>query len=105
MKISSEKFGIIDDEEIEIYTLSNDHGIEVKMTNYGGIISSVKTPDKYGSFKNIVLGFDTLDEYLMKSYLDSYPYFGAIIGRFGNRIANGVFKKAINGLKKLDQFG
>ena len=92
MKISSEKFGVIDDEVVEIYTLINDHGVEVKITNYGGIISSIQTPDKYGSFKNIVLGFDTLKEYLMQSYLDSYPYFGAIIGRFGNRIANGVFK-------------
>ena len=92
MKISSEKFGIIDDEEIQIYTLKNEHGIEVKLTNYGGIIGSVKTPDKDGNFKNIVLGFDTLQEYVGKNYLASYPYFGAIIGRFGNRIANGVFK-------------
>lgn len=75
-----------DGTEADLYTLKNKNGIEVKITNYGGIIVSLKTPDKSGKSEDIVLGFDSLS-----SYLQDPPYFGAIVGRYGNRIAKGKF--------------
>ncbi|PYP49491.1 MAG: galactose-1-epimerase, partial [Gemmatimonadetes bacterium] len=71
---------------VELFTLTNIHGIEVRLTNYGGIITSLKTPDRSGRFDDIVLGYDSLSGYLHDS-----PYFGAIVGRYGNRIARGRF--------------
>ena len=70
----------------ELFTLRNAHGIEVQLTNYGGIITSLKTPDRAGHFSDIVLGFDNLAAYVANS-----PYFGAIVGRYANRIARGHF--------------
>ena len=75
-----------DGQDIEVFTLRNANGIEVKAITYGGIITSLKTPDRNGAMADIVLGFDSLD-----GYLGDHPYFGAIIGRYGNRIANGRF--------------
>ena len=71
----------------EIFTLKNANGIEVRVTNYGGILTSLKTPDRNGAFDDIVLGFDTLD-----AYLAGHPHFGSVIGRYANRIADGRFK-------------
>lgn len=71
---------------IDILTLTNSNGIEVRAITLGGIIVSLRTPDKNGKLDDIVLGFDTLDGYLGK-----HPYFGAIIGRYGNRIGNAKF--------------
>ncbi|HYU08132.1 MAG TPA: galactose-1-epimerase [Gemmatimonadales bacterium] len=68
------------------FTLTNAHGIEVKIITYGGIITSIRTPDRSGKLDDIVLGFDSLPGYLKDS-----PYFGAIVGRYANRIANGQF--------------
>jgi aldose 1-epimerase len=72
---------------VDEYTLTNTNGMEVKIINYGGIITSVKVPDRNGNMADVVLGFSTLEDY---ETLNS-PYFGAIIGRYGNRIANGMF--------------
>ena len=104
MKIDAIKFGILNDgKKAKQFILSNDNGITVKVTNYGAIISHVQMPDKFGNIENVICGFDDLETYLSKEYLASYPYFGCIIGRFGNRIANGhleidgkVYKMAIN---------
>lgn len=83
-----EEFGQLNDgRTAHIYTLTNENGIEAKITNYGGIIVSLKTPDQAGNFENIVLGFENLED-----YLGEHPYFGALIGRYGNRIANGKFE-------------
>jgi aldose 1-epimerase len=71
---------------IDEYTLTNASGAEVKIITYGGIITSLKVPDRQGTLANVVLGFDTLEDYLIKS-----PYFGCITGRFGNRIAKAKF--------------
>lgn len=88
MQITEERFGqLADGRYVELYTLKNEGGIEAKITNYGGIIVSLMTPDSEGNMGNIVLGFDSLD-----SYLDEHPYFGALIGRYGNRIENGRFE-------------
>lgn len=71
---------------VDLYTLSNEKGMEAKITNYGGIVVSLKTPDRNGKAGDVVLGYDSLD-----GYLKSSPYFGAIVGRYGNRIAKGQF--------------
>ena len=90
--ISKHTFGQLQDEtEINIYTLSNANGIEVKIMNLGGIIVSLKTPNKDGIFEDIVLGFDSL-----KEYFHNNSYFGAIAGRYANRIALGKFTLAGN---------
>ncbi len=86
MKITKEKFGMLDTNEVYLYTLSNINGMTVKITNYGGIVTSILAPDKDGNLADVVLGFDNL-----QSYLDGHPYFGSIVGRYGNRIANGKF--------------
>jgi aldose 1-epimerase len=84
--IQKAPFGRAGEQPVEIYTLTNIHGIEAKVMTYGATIVSLKTPDRAGEFKNIVLGFDTID-----AYLAGVPYFGATVGRFANRIANGRF--------------
>ncbi len=103
MNITTSTFGTLSDgSEAKLFTLSNDN-VTIKITNYGGIVTSVEMPDKNGSIENVVCGFDKLEHYLSDDYLGSYPYFGAVIGRFGNRIAKGeleidgtVYELAIN---------
>ena len=75
-----------DGARVELFTLRNEHGVEVSVTNYGAIIKSIRTPDRNGTFADIVLGFDTLD-----GYLGEHPYFGAVLGRYANRISLGRF--------------
>lgn len=75
-----------DGTKVEKYTLKNTKGMEIDVTTYGGIITRWTAPDKEGNYEDIVLGFDDLQQ-----YLDSNPYFGALIGRYGNRIAKGKF--------------
>ena len=84
MTIDKTIFGYIDDEPIQLFTLSGTDGSQVKITNYGGIIQSWIVPDQDGKLRDIALGFDSLSQ-----YQDEHPYFGAIIGRYGNRIAKG----------------
>lgn len=87
MRIDRRAFGTLPGgREIDVITLRNRAGITVRAITYGGIIVSLFTPDRAGVLDDIVLGFDTLDGYLGDS-----PYFGAIIGRCGNRIAHGRF--------------
>jgi aldose 1-epimerase len=71
---------------VELYTLRNANGMEATIMTYGGIVTSLKVPDKNGKFDDVVLGYDNLD-----GYIKSSPYFGALIGRYGNRIAKGRF--------------
>lgn len=84
--IASEPWGELDGEEVTLYTLTNANGMEVKLTNYGGIITSVVVPDRDGAMENVTLGFDNLD-----AYVAGHPYFGNITGRYANRIARGTF--------------
>jgi len=85
--ISKQPFGQADAKNVDLYTLTNKNGVQVKISTYGGVVTSWVTPDKNGKASSIVLGFDSLSGYLAKP-----PYFGALIGRYGNRIANGKFK-------------
>jgi len=87
MKIRSEQYGLMPDgDEVHLFSLANDRGTEVKIINYGGIITNINLPDGQGKVADIVLGLDTLEGYLTRS-----RYFGSLIGRFGNRIARGRF--------------
>ena len=85
--IMTTDWGETDGKKVSLYTLTNKNGVQVKITNYGGIVTSWITPDKNGAKSDIVLGFDSLQGYLSKP-----PYFGAIIGRYGNRIGKAQFK-------------
>ena len=76
---------------VEIYTLRNSKGAEACIITYGGILQKLTMPDKSGDYADIVLGFDTLDGYVNTNYVQNCAYFGALIGRFGNRIAGGKF--------------
>ncbi len=75
-----------DGRAVEQFTLTNAHGLEVRVITYGGIITALRTPDRAGHLDDIVLGFDSL-----AGYLSGSPYFGAIVGRYANRIAGGEF--------------
>ena len=87
--VQKEPFGKAPDgQEVFLYTLRNSKGMEVKITNYGGTITQIKVPDRNGKFDDVVLGFDNLDGYTDKT---NTAYFGATIGRYGNRIAHGTF--------------
>lgn len=88
--IEKTAFGQLPDgQETEIYSLKNAAGMEVKISNYGGTIVSWTAPDKDGKYEDITLGCDSVG-----GYVKGVPYFGALIGRYGNRIANGKFKLA-----------
>ena len=83
--VTSEVYGTTPAGEARLYTLKND-SLEVRISTYGGIITHLFAPDRNGEMADVVLGFDELD-----GYLGEYPYFGAFIGRYGNRIAEGKF--------------
>src|SRR6516162_8953871 len=91
--IKKEAFGKTPDgKTVDIYTLTNSHGMEVRAMTYGGIVVSLRVPDKQGKLADVVLGFDNFD-----GYLDNKPYMGAIIGRYGNRIGGAEFR--LDGVK------
>ena len=93
MTISKKRFGTTQDgEQADIFIFTNRSGMTAKVTNFGGIIVSLSAADANGEFSDVVLGFDSLAEY--QNYPD--PYFGAAIGRFGNRICKGQF--TLNGV-------
>jgi aldose 1-epimerase len=79
-------WGTVDGKAVHLYTLRNDRGLVMKVTNYGAIITELHVPDRRGQLADVVLGFDDLD-----GYLAGHPYFGAIAGRCANRIGGGEF--------------
>ena len=81
-----EKFGQVDGKEIDIYTLTNDKGAQAKIINYGARVVSLTMPDRNGNFADVVTGYDSLS-----GYINGSSFFGAIVGRYGNRIAKGKF--------------
>ena len=84
--VLKQPFGTHEGKAVNLYTLTNFHGLEIRAMNYGGIIVSMRVPDRKGRFTDIVLGHDTLD-----GYIPNPPYIGAVVGRYANRIANGTF--------------
>ncbi len=91
--IEERSYGFLPDgREVYLYRLQNQNGCEVELTNYGGIITKILTPDRSGKLGDIILGYDDL-----RGYLSDDAYMGAIIGRYANRIANGTF--FLNGQK------
>jgi aldose 1-epimerase len=85
--VTRARFGTMPDgTPVDVFTFTNANGLEVRAITYGGIIVSIRTPDRTGRLDDIVLGFDNLD-----GYLKDPPYFGAIVGRYANRIAKGRF--------------
>lgn len=85
--ITKAAWGNTDGKDVFLYTLTNAKGVQVKISNYGATVTSWVSPDKNNKPSSIVLGFDSLSGYLAKP-----PYFGAVVGRYGNRIAKGKFK-------------
>ncbi len=80
-------FGVLPSgDSVHVFTLTNASGVEMRVMNYGGIVTSLRTPDRSGAMGDIVLGYDNLD-----SYVKATPYFGALVGRYANRIAKGTF--------------
>ncbi|MFN0109859.1 MAG: aldose epimerase family protein [Blastocatellia bacterium] len=87
-KLKKESFGkLLDGTEVDSYTLTNKNGVEVKITNYGATITSIKAPDRSGKMDDVTLGYDNI-----AGYLDKNPHLGSLAGRYANRIANGEFK-------------
>ena len=91
MKIDKEAYGEVDGKPVDLYTLTNANGVEMKVTNYGGIVTALKVPDKHRNLGDVVLGYDNLQD-----YVKSNPYFGCIVGRYGNRIGKAKF--TLNGV-------
>lgn len=83
---TSVPFGTVDGQPVTLYTLKNAHGAEAKIMNYGGIVQSLIVPDRHGKLADVVLGYDHLEGYLKET-----PYFGALVGRYGNRIGKARF--------------
>jgi len=87
MTLKKEPYGKLSDgRSVDKVTLTSTKGVTAELINYGGILTSFQMPDRRGRTANVTLGFDTLQEYAVNA-----PYFGAIIGRFGNRISKGAF--------------
>lgn len=93
MSIEKKAFGKTGDgRDVDLYALTNTNGLKAEIMNYGGIVRALYVPDRNGNLDDIVLGYDSLDEYIKNN-----PYFGALIGRCGNRIAKGKF--TLNGIE------
>src|SRR6186713_2085719 len=87
VQVSSSPWGHTNEGTVEIYKLTNAHGVEARFITYGATLVSLTAPDRAGQMKNIVLGFDTLDKYAAPGV----PYYGATVGRYANRIAKARF--------------
>src|SRR5262245_17813431 len=85
--IDKTKWGESDGKQVDLYTLTNKNGLVAKITNYGAIVVEMDVPDKKGKMGDVVVGYDNLADFVKKN-----PYFGATVGRIGNRIANATFE-------------
>jgi len=91
-QVSKQIIELVHGQEWSLYTLKNRRGMEVKIINFGGTVTSIKVPDRSGKFADVVLGFNNIDD-----YLKPHPSFGTAVGRFANRIAKGRF--SLNGVE------
>lgn len=85
--LSTMHWGEIDGKEVYLYALKNEHGMTVKITNFGAAITSIEVPDKEGNFEDVVLGYDNLEQY----QFENDAKFGSLVGRFANRIRDAKF--------------
>ncbi|EIJ40722.1 galactose mutarotase-like enzyme [Galbibacter orientalis DSM 19592] len=95
MKTKQTDFGNIEKQDITLFTLVNNNGMEVSVTNYGATITAVRIPDVQGDLHTITCGFDSLKGYFSDDYLENSPYFGGTIGRYCSQIKNATF--SLNG--------
>lgn len=86
MDIERKDWGVVDGKSVSLYRLTNANGMQADISNYGAIVTRLTAPDRNGRFDDVVLGYETVAEYVADT-----PYFGAIVGRYGNRIAKGRF--------------
>jgi aldose 1-epimerase len=84
--VEKKPFGSVDGKNVDLYVLTNANGLKASITNYGGLVVSLEVPDKNGKLGDILLGYDNVDGFVKNS-----PYFNALVGRYGNRIAKGKF--------------
>ena len=99
LKITSQSWGTANGQAVNLYTLTNHHGMKVRISNYGGVVQSIWAPDRHGRLANVALGFSNLGDYVNDFQNQPWPasggsgdtYFGAIIGRYANRIAGAEF--------------
>ena len=84
-------FGIFQGEEVQLYSLENDHGLRLKVMNYGATITSISVPDQAGGRVELACGFESLEDYFSEAYLKNAPYFGCTVGRYSSRIKDGRF--------------
>ncbi|MGR5361449.1 aldose epimerase family protein [Vibrio mediterranei] len=89
MKLTQENWGHIEGQEVpvKLFTLANEHGMTIRVTNYGCIVSSIEVPDRNGQIADVVLGYESLEKYVA-----GHPFFGAVAGRFANRIRDGRYQ-------------
>jgi aldose 1-epimerase len=88
--ITKEPFGTTGGQQVDLYTLTNRNGMQVKIMTYGGVVQSIQVPDRHGNMANVTLGFPTLADYVA-NFTGSSTYFGALIGRYANRIGGAKF--------------
>ena len=102
MKATAQSFGTFNGEEVQLYTIENDNGMVIKISNYGATITSVIIPQKNGDAQEVVCGFDTFDSYFSESYTNNAPYFGGTVGRYCSQIKDAKFN--LNGQEyRLDK--
>ena len=92
MKTNITEFGQIEGVDVQLYTMQNDNGMTVKITNYGATITSIITPDKNGNIENISCGFESLESYFSEEYQNNAPYFGGTVGRYCSQIKEARFQ-------------
>jgi len=91
MLVTNKKFGIHQNQQIDLYTIENTNGMRIKITNYGATVTSISVLDQKGNRKELACGFDTLEGYFGADYTTNAPYFGCTVGRFASRIKDGKF--------------
>ena len=91
MKLDKKHFGIHEGQDINLYIMENDHGMRVKIMNYGATITSVEVPGKNGSRHELTCGFDAFEGYFSEAYRNNAPYFGSTVGRYASVIKDARF--------------
>ncbi|NJB82976.1 aldose epimerase family protein [Wenyingzhuangia aestuarii] len=91
MKTTVSKFGTYQGQDIALYSIKNNNGVEIKISNFGATVTTVNVPNDKGEIENLACGFDQFENYFSKSYTDNAPYFGGTVGRYCSQIKNSKF--------------